>query len=122
MQQVQRFRVTLYGRKGRWRDQNEGLLQGSILAPLLFKIYTNNQLTTYNSKHFLYANNLAIAVQDKNFGEVELKFERALSKMSAHYAQNSLIPNSAKTKNLCFPLTHKRGRRGTGGYRQDPFS
>jgi len=41
-----------------WRLKN-GILQGSVLAPLLFNIYTPDRPTTVSRKH-AYADNLAI--------------------------------------------------------------
>ena len=38
-----RFKVELNGKQSRWRNQRNGLPQGSVLSTLLFNVYTNDQ-------------------------------------------------------------------------------
>lgn len=47
-------------RIGRLRDRRSGIPLCSVLAPTLFNMYKNDQPTKLNTKHFLYANDLAI--------------------------------------------------------------
>jgi hypothetical protein len=68
----------LEGKSGRWRNQNNGFPQGSVLAPMLFNIYTNDQPIPAYSRNFLYADDLAICVQGKHFPEVEQKLKSTL--------------------------------------------
>lgn len=107
-----RYYVMLDGKKSRWRAQNNGLPQGSVLAPSLFNIYTNDQPIYPYAKHFVYADDLGIAVKGKTFGEVERKLEEALNLMGKYYKENSLKPNPAKTQVCAFHLnTHKARKK-----------
>lgn len=73
-----RFYVTLQGQNSRWRNQKNGLPQGSVLAPVMFNIYTNDQPLPEHTKHFLYADDLAIIAQEYTFNEVENKLTQTL--------------------------------------------
>lgn len=65
LQQNRQFYVTLEGKKSRWRYQRNGLAQGSVLAPILFNIYTNDQPAPEDTKHFVYADDLGITAQGR---------------------------------------------------------
>ena len=62
-----RFYVILNGKRIKWRNQKNGLPQDSVLAPLLFNIYTNDQPLPENTQRFLYADDLYITAQNQFF-------------------------------------------------------
>lgn len=99
-----RYYVVLNGKKSRWRTQRNGLPQGSVLAPSLFNIYTNDQPIHPQAEHFIYADDLGIAVQARTHEQLENKLEKALKMMSNYYKQNSLKPNPTKTQVTAFHL------------------
>ena len=52
-------------------ETKNGLPKGSVLAPLLFNVYTNDQPLPGNTQRFLYADDLCITDQNKFFEMVE---------------------------------------------------
>ena len=61
------FYVTLGDKKSRWRRTRNGLPQRSVLAPLLFNIYTNYQLRTEGTNRYIYADDLGVSAQHSDF-------------------------------------------------------
>ena len=80
-----RFFVVLNGTKSRWRRQRNGLPQGSVLAPMLFNIYTNDQPVHADTRSFIYADDLCIASQGNDFNNIEVSLTSALSTMTTYY-------------------------------------
>ena len=80
-----RLCVDLVGKRSRWRRQKNDLPQGSVLAPLLFNIYTNDQPVHPNTRSFLYADDLCIATQKQSFEEVEKNIGDALAGLTPYY-------------------------------------
>ncbi|KAG5872666.1 hypothetical protein JTB14_029843 [Gonioctena quinquepunctata] len=64
------FRVVIGNSMSNWKNFNNGLPQGSVLAPLLFSCYIADMPTT-RSRKFGYAEGWAIATRSKSKEEME---------------------------------------------------
>ena len=106
-----RLFVELNDKKSRWRSQRNGLPQRSVLAPLLFNIYNNDQpLSTYCSM-FIYADDLCITTQQSDFYHVEQTLELARGEMSIYYSRNHIKPNQANAQICSFHLRNRDAKR-----------
>lgn len=78
---------------------------------MLFNLYTNDQPTSRDTKHFLYADDLAITAQDTTFDDVEKKLTNAHLVMTKYYDNNQLKPNPNKTQVCCFHLWNRDAKK-----------
>ena len=90
------------GRKRRWRFQKNGLPQGSVLAPTLFNIYTNDQPEFIQTRQFIYADDLCLATHSTSFATIESRLADALQVLTEYYTRNSLNANPSKTQVCAF--------------------
>ena len=106
-----RFKVELNGKQSRWRNQRNGLPQGSVLSPLLFNVYTNDQPLPATTNSFIYADDMCLTTQQKTFEQVETILASELNHLGAYYNENHLRPYLAKAQLTAFHLNNHQANR-----------
>ena len=104
------LQVFLNDFKSSWRRLNNGLLQGSDLAPCLFILYISDLPNTV-SKKFIYADNLALVYQCEDFEETEKVLEKDLRTMNDYYLDWRLKLNPNKTEVSTFHLNNRMSNK-----------
>ena len=91
------FRVHLKNDQSRWRKLSNGLVQGSVLSPILFNLYTKNELQL-KSLRFMFADDWTIIIQCKTFEESQRILEDDLKIIDEYFKSARLVFNSSKTE------------------------
>lgn len=102
-----RFEVHLDGKKSLTSILNNGLPQGSVLAPLLFNLYMSDLPETITRK-FCYTDDMALAAQHRDFESCEETLNKDLSTLDNYLKSWRLIPNPTKTEITIFHLNNRR--------------
>jgi len=76
-----RFRVHMGNDTSVWRPQRNGLPQGSVLALVLFNLYSNDLPVTHGRK-YIYADDICLAIQGQYFSELECSLSSDMARMS----------------------------------------
>ena len=96
-----RFKVELNGKQSRRRNQRNGLPQGSVLSPLLFNVYTNDQPLPVATNSFIYADDLCLTTQQKTFEQVETTLASGLNELASKSGKdpsNSIPPKEPPSR------------------------
>jgi Reverse transcriptase (RNA-dependent DNA polymerase) len=101
-----RYFLLFFGDKSsRWRRINNGLPQGSVLAPILFDL---SEIPCTMSKQFQYADDVVLTYQSNSIPECEENLEVDLETMNGYSRRWRLQPNPTKTELCVFHLnTHE---------------
>ena len=105
--QQRRIRVHMGDISSSWRVQKNGLPQGSVLAPTLFNLYTND-LPATTCRKFMYADDICLAHQARKFEDLNTTINTDIAKISEFCKRWRLQPRVAKTVSSNFHLHNAR--------------
>ena len=83
-------------------NAEEWLAPGSVLSPILFNIYTNDQPIHDGTRNFIYADDLCVTAHYSSFTEVETNIVVALDELTQYYRPNSLRETLVRHRLLHF--------------------
>ena len=105
-------------KQSRLRRLKNCVPQGSVLAPLLFNIYTYDLLSIISRK-FAYADDLALLHSSGNWMDLEGALSQDISRLSAYLQTWRLKLSHTKTVTAAFQLNNQEAKRELKVY--DPY-
>ena len=97
-------------KQSRLRCLKNGVPHGSVLAPLLFNIYTYD-LPSMISRKFAYADDLALLRSSGNWKDLEATLSQDISTLSAYLQTWRLKLSHTKTVTAAFHLNNREAKR-----------
>ena len=97
-------------KQSRLRRLENGVSQGSVLAPLLFNIYTYD-LPSMISRKFAYADDVALLYSSENWKDLEETLSQDMSTLSAYLQTWRLKLSHTKTVTAAFYLNNREAKR-----------
>ena len=97
-----KFRVNHNGGESSTRHIQAGVPQGSVLAPILYNIYTSDIPTSAQVNLALYADDTAIYTSNRNLRYARLTLQRYLNTLTKWFKDWNINTNQAKTKAIIF--------------------
>jgi hypothetical protein len=110
MQNRSFFVVTSSGDRSRKRRLRNGLPQGSVLAPILYNIYTADFPETI-SRQYIYADDSALGFPGKTFEDIQPSLEADLDTLCKYFHKWHLKLSESKTLCSVFHLANRLARR-----------
>lgn len=104
------FQVVLGKGMSKQKKLNNGLPQGSVLAPLLFNLYLSD-LPETQSRKFCYADDIAVAIRHKDISVMENVLNDDLARLERYFHKWRLQPSATKTEVSCFHLNTRMADR-----------